>query len=265
MTNPLPLSLRAIIALFSIPVAIGCSDPPYTGVDSGGGSGDAGRSSRDGGSPGSDGGLDGGAELDSGALTVDAATPTDAGPMGCGTGPRDVQGVAANCSQPECFDSSLCVTQQLDAQGYVGYAACGMPLIIDPGSSAEACGEPAPFEPLPGEPVPERRCGEATFDGTVRFFCAPDGSRVVARFSAEISSTAPGVHSYLGHDYWAGSGGGSGDGYSRSWPGTAGDRFFGFQAVDIPPGGATHLQVWFFVGDTTMYYGGGFSADLPPT
>lgn len=207
---------------------------------------------------------DGGDDDDGGAPSGDAGpAASDGGAAGCGSGETDGLGIARNCRERACFESELCIAQQLEGQGHVGFTECGMPQPITPGSSSEACMTDPPF----GTGKFERRCDALSFSGEVRFFCAPDGSRVVTRFAGALSATQPGIHLYLGHEFWAGSGGGSGDSYILSWPNDVnGEDFVGYQAVEVPSSGTARLDVWFFAGDlmSLMYYAGGFSADVPP-
>lgn len=249
---------RAQIALSSLLLCMACAEPPMQDSDAGAradvglGMGDSGLDVADGATP-----SDAGPDRDGGTLGGDGAAAS------CGMGDVDFGGVARNCARPECFDDDLCTRQQLDAQGHVGFTECGTPQIIDPSSSNEACMRDPPF----GGSKWARRCGELSYRGEVRFFCSAARDAVVARFSATLTPGAPGIYAHLGHDYWAGSGGGSGDSYSVSWPtDDFGERFVGYQSVSIPAGGSAHLDVWFFSGDlmSAMYVAGGFGADLPP-
>lgn len=220
----------------------------------------------------SDGGsvADGGARTDGGASGSDAGTVAGDGGAGeCGTGPIDFSGIPMSCRRPECYDNDTCAQLELSFQGYDGYTRCGSSLTFDPSSSTMACMEDPPFG---WGPMPlEKRCGLTSFSGTVDFYCAPDMSEVVARWHGRMDwpTGGMGIYYYLGHDYWSGSGGGSGDSFNLTWPAeTPGDYFVGFQSVALPTMGTpqAHLQVWFFSGDlmSAMYYAGGFSADVPP-
>lgn len=260
MRTSLPGTLVLMLAL------VGCDGGPGTPTDSGpdvtptdAGGGDVdGSTPTDAGSPGADAGPAG----------DDAGPPGDGGGVpACGEGPAEpgTFGIPRSCRRPECFDATICIGQQLEGLGYVGYAGCGMRLEIDPTSSNDACNEDPPFG---GFETPQR-CGLLSYTGHVLFFCAPDGSEVVARFSALFSPPDTTVlYHHLGHEFWAGSGGGSGDSYSLSWPtDDFGERFVGFQSVGIPPSGSVRLVVWFLSGDFAEphFIAGGFAADLPPT
>ena len=194
-----------------------------------------------------------------------APTDGDAGPLGCGEGPSGTSTVPRTCEQARCFDHAACVMHQLAAQGFGDYVECGAPEEFTPASSAEACHEEPPF----GHGVEyEKRCELLAYAGELRFFCAPDGRRAAVRFSGEVSRATPGAgaFSYLGHDYQAGSRGGSGDAWRWTWPTEDfGERFVGFQSVELPETGRVTLQVWFFSGDFTgpMFIAGGFAAELP--
>lgn len=246
------------IALGLLTIASGCAGE----ADADAGPVDAGASDG-GGVP-----LDGGGGSDAGTQpdgsTPDAGAPSDGGEPACGEGPT-FSGIAQNCSRLPCFEAPACVAQQLERQGHVGFTECGDPVPFSEADSIAACMEPSPFGPFP-EDTP-RDCGIASFSGTLRYFCAPGGDRVVVRFSGEMTATTPGLLTYLGHEFWAGSGGGSGDAFSVTEPVGGGvERFVGYQAVELPTSGTVRLQVLFWAGDlmSPMVVAGGFSVDVPP-
>ena len=125
-----------------------------------------------------------------------------------------------------------------------------------------------PFGPWPDSPPYE--CGRVQYEGRVNFYCNADRTSVAARFVATHTDTS-GFGEYFGHDFQAGSGGGSGDSRTLSaLIDTMTSRFFGWQEVELEePGRSVQLQVWFMTGsfvDPSMgrAYTGGFIATVPP-
>lgn len=152
--------------------------------------------------------------LDSGGsdAAVDAALDSsgfDAGEEGCGSG-EIVSGwdVPRTCLEAECMDHPTCEATDLARAGYADHEPCGS-MDITPSSSAEACMMVPPFGPFPESPPYE--CGSVQYEGYVHFFCNADRTSVAARFVATHTAES-GLREYFGHEYWAGSGGGSGDG-----------------------------------------------------
>ncbi|MBX3271171.1 MAG: hypothetical protein KF729_12970 [Sandaracinaceae bacterium] len=254
----------AALAACALALASGCGEDRHArdaaaGAD---GSGPADAAALDAALP--DGGAHDGGAHDGGAHDA-SALEGDAGPLGCGEGPSGARGLPSTCERPACFDHAACVMHQLAAQGYGDYVECGAAQAFTPSSSSEACRAEPPFGHSHDW---EKRCELLDYAGDLRFFCAPDGRRAVVRFSGALSraSPGPGFFMHLGHEFHTGSVGGSGDPWSLSWPTEDfGERFVGFQSLELPAMGRVRLQVWFFSGDlmSPMFLAGGFAVDLP--
>ncbi len=214
---------------------------------------------------------DAGPDDDSGGVdahTPDALTPdapgTDTGTAtGCGSGPRSTFDLPRTCTEdPTCFDHPTCVEADRIAAGYGDHTPCGT-FAFDASHSNEVCFETPPFAD------PERwpqDCGGVQYSGQVRFFCTEDS--VAARFVANAETFGPPLD-YFGHEYWAGSGGGSGDSRGlASFVDAAHFGLFGWQEVSVSPGSRVDLQVWFatspFDMPGTLSFTGGFRATAPP-
>lgn len=223
------------------------------------------------GAPGTDASI---SRSDSGGVDasgIDAGTPTEDGgtsTAGCGTDMVDPGlRLPRSCyNDPGCYDHPLCVAAMLEADGRSGYTECGDAVPFDAAMSDEICNVGPPF----GDWGVEFMCGRASFEGTTRFFCSPDGSTVLLRFSGSVRSVTPGdYYTYYGHDYWSGSGGGSGHGYSVSTPleELSGDAFVGFEPIERTSDGAGgwnsfSVTVFFITGgliDMSYFIGGGLS------
>ncbi len=204
---------------------------------------------------------DGGADT-----SLDAASdsaPTDGG--GCGSGSSSGGwDLPRTCLyDAPCFDHPICERLDRESAGWGDYTLCGeMPITTV--SSDEACMETPPFGPWPDSPP--YRCGTVQYEGSVRFFCHPDGA-VAARFVATLRG--PEFEEYWGHEYAAGSGGGSGGSrtYSTYTPeGVV--RFVGWEHVELDAGDTTTLQVWFMSNSAfepgDFAYTGGFRSTIPP-
>jgi hypothetical protein len=232
-------------------------------------------SSRDGSVP-SDGGstiVDAGPGQDARVPTPDAARGDSGFPVGCGEDAVDPgTRLPRSCyNDATCYDHPLCVAAMLEADGRAGYAECGDPVGFSPADADAICAAGPPFGDWP---IPFT-CGQAAFEGTARFFCSPDGSTVLVRFSGTVRATSMTDYlTYYGHDYELGSSGGSGYAYSVSTPldDLTGDAFVGFEPVPRTADGAGgfypfSLTVYFITGDIadkSYFIGGGFSVTYPP-
>jgi hypothetical protein len=220
-----------------------------------------------------DGSADSGPSTEAGTLTdaggTDAATPGDdtgTPPTGCGSGVLDFAGIPRTCrNDAECYDHPACVAAHLEAADRRDYIECGDPVIFTSADSDATCALGPPF----GDWSTEFMCGRAAFEATVRFFCSPDGSTVLLRFSGTVRAVSPGEHyTYYGHDYYSGSGGGSGYVFNLSTPleELSGDRFVGLQPIERTSDDAGgwrpfSVTVWFITGgliDMSYFIGGGF-------
>lgn len=227
----------------------------------------------DAGSRGSDGGAsrDAATQSDAGSMTEDAAT-RDGGShdRDAGTSDPDAGSICGpigtwECGPVACHDVPSCLAADLERMGYDGYTECGVARSFTLADSMAACQSGPPF----GDWPITFRCDQASFEGTLRFFCAPDGSAVVTRYQAHATMPPPmGTQLYTSWstDYWEGSGGGSGTGHRHVDETGLGDGyvdFVGYHRTELPATGTIQSTVWFIVdpyfpGDATRFVGGGY-------
>ena len=222
---------------------------------------------------------------DGGSTLGDAAARTDGGPASEGDGgaaPSDGSVASTDgggaicgpvgsweCGPRECHDNPSCVARDLARAGRESYTECGTASFTEADSLA-ACETGPPF----GDWPIEFRCGQASFSGTLRFFCAPDGSEVVVRYQVHgrmPMTTGTDFYTTWGTDFWQGSGGGSGEGYlhlDETDLTTQSIYFVGYHETPIPESGTSALTVWFIVESyfpsamSERFIGGGFQVAI---
>lgn len=214
------------------------------GEDAGAGTMDAGPPAGDAG-PAMDAGPSG---SDAGAGSDAGPTPADGGAVVCGTDPvPPARRFPESCLEPRCYGEPACATAVLEGWGFNGYTACGRTYTFDPVASQTACSN----EPFGGFQYPAS-CGRIDYTGSVRLYCAPDRSVVVAYFWGTATETLGGFLSFMhyGHEYASGPSSGSGT-YSdgEAAPDFRSLSFQGIQDANVSPTptGFTPqmLSVWF--------------------
>jgi hypothetical protein len=178
-----------------------------------------------------------------------------------------LNGLPRSCrDRAECYDDPLCVEALLEADGRGDYTECGLSAPFTAADASAVCDVGPPF----GEWTPEFMCGRVFYEGNVRTFCSPDGETVLFRISGTVRGVADGeYYTHYGHDYWSGSGGGSGYAFHLSTPldDISGDRFVDLEPIARTPDGYggfhdVAADIFFIAGglsDMSYFVGGGVS------
>jgi len=236
-------------------------DAGPSGSDAGGGA-DAGATVDAGTGPDGGGSTDAGSSADAGP-ELDAGAPTDGGLVTCGSdAPTGGRRLPASCEEARCHGTDACAMAMLAGWDFVGYAPCGTTATFDPASSDAICTSP-PFFDYTYEPM----CGRLDYSGTVRLFCDSGSDSVVAYFWGSFTEGLGGPLAvyHAGHEYEAGSGGGSG----LVSLGEASADFTRIDFQGLEEGSEDdRLRVWFLAQDaidpSITHTTGGFEVTLTP-